>query len=945
MKRFICIALTLAMLISILPVSVSAEVYASTIYLKPNEITLMTADSTPDSYFYLTYHSNNGTNSIAMTKNSSEYFSAVVNSNVTTLEFNLMSADGSMLWSAMCEYQESNMNCASFSDDPQLVKWCDYLTQILSDGNVLYFTPNEDWLMTSNRFSVCFSGANNQNTYVEMTAVGDGSYAVLNRSDATRYVFCTLRATATSPDQTTLRSVTVSKPSSQFNHYTLDSGMSGGASGEWSFKETPGGGSEEIPPEIILPDENAQVSWGYSENRIEGYTMLREALALYAGETIYIKLIKELSLEETITIVDGKYQIDLSGFNITSSAEEPFVLQYADVKIVNSEGNTGVTATANTDKYMFRVENSVFEIAGGYFETQGAGIIRELTSASNITISGGFLHSGSESVILVADGKLTVKGGNLLGFPSFAHILYTGSDYNNNINISNIESNESTIYVLENLSILPDDLGVKDRVIVSLVPGGNAENIISSGQVYYIDFNCFLTFQELDLVVKVRNGEEYTMPDCTLVPELGSVFECWKDVSDNMLYQVGQVIIPQRDMHFLASWKPSEIISVSFDANGGSGNMDALPSTSSAPFILPDCVFTPPYGKVFDVWQIGEDLYSAGQTVTLYTDTQVNAIWKDGVAITYKANGGIGDDIVIFADSEKNITLPENTFTAPANKTFKAWQINGKEYPVGKQIKITEPTEIYAVWNEGYKVTYLPNGGTGKTITEKYTEATHILLAENTFTHPEGISFKCWEIDGEEYLPGQEYFVDKNTDILAKWYTAYTIKYVYTYIASDGTKLTKTYEDMALDGIKYTFRLPGDIFNNIYSNHEPEYWEEESGGIYQFGENNYIDRDITVELVYKEFYKIQIDPRNDIDSTEQYTKYKGDEFVFPDAPQNIPEGYAFDGWQSVLDGERYYPSDTMTVEKHIGFYAVWVKFIELSKIESIFKDGGRKCLN
>lgn len=82
----------------------------------------------------------------------------------------------------------------------------------------------------------------------------------------------------------------------------------------------------------------------------------------------------------------------------------------------------------------------------------------------------------------------------------------------------------------------------------------------------------------------------------------------------------------------------------------------------------------------------GSSSGSGGSTVTSYT-------------ITFAANGGSGtmNNVSVTAG---NYTLPQCTFTAPADKKFKAWQVGANEYAVGATITVSGNITIAAVWED-----------------------------------------------------------------------------------------------------------------------------------------------------------------------------------------------------------------------------------------------------
>lgn len=69
---------------------------------------------------------------------------------------------------------------------------------------------------------------------------------------------------------------------------------------------------------------------------------------------------------------------------------------------------------------------------------------------------------------------------------------------------------------------------------------------------------------------------------------------------------------------------------VTFNANGGSGSMDAVTVTAGESYTLPSCGFTAPEGKQFKGWATaaGGEVISGG-TYQITADTTLYAIWED----------------------------------------------------------------------------------------------------------------------------------------------------------------------------------------------------------------------------------------------------------------------------------------------------------------------------
>ena len=68
---------------------------------------------------------------------------------------------------------------------------------------------------------------------------------------------------------------------------------------------------------------------------------------------------------------------------------------------------------------------------------------------------------------------------------------------------------------------------------------------------------------------------------------------------------------------------------VTYDANGGSGTMEADSVAVGGKLTLPPCGFTAPGGKQFKCWEIGSETYAPGEKITVDSHITVKAVWED----------------------------------------------------------------------------------------------------------------------------------------------------------------------------------------------------------------------------------------------------------------------------------------------------------------------------
>ena len=223
----------------------------------------------------------------------------------------------------------------------------------------------------------------------------------------------------------------------------------------------------------------------------------------------------------------------------------------------------------------------------------------------------------------------------------------------------------------------------------------------------------------------------YTLPECSLTAPEGKRFKAWS--VNGTEYAAGAAITVTADTTVTALWEdiPAVTYTVKFDANGGSGSMASETVEEGEKLTLPACKFTAPEDQQFKAWAIGSKEYAPGDKATIKADTTVKAVWED-IPVTYTvsfdANGGSGtmEDVTV---REGDYTLPENGFTAPEGKEYKAWSIGGKEYSPNDVYRVSDDTTVIALWKDA--------------IVELETVATPKLPKEGEFSSRKTITITC----------------------------------------------------------------------------------------------------------------------------------------------------------------------------------------------------------
>lgn len=177
-------------------------------------------------------------------------------------------------------------------------------------------------------------------------------------------------------------------------------------------------------------------------------------------------------------------------------------------------------------------------------------------------------------------------------------------------------------------------------------------------------------------------------------------------VSEDMI--VGQSVVDTNGAAITGDITPTELgkeeaatFTVSFDANGGSGEMDNV-VMEAGDYVLPENTFTAPTGYAFKAWDVNGTEYAAGATVAIATDTTVKAVWEMLTPVLSGANTSVVIDtrktfggtykgaIYGFTSSRYNgaslkgqLVVENGTITVTGNGTgaeIKVFDLNGDLY-------------------------------------------------------------------------------------------------------------------------------------------------------------------------------------------------------------------------------------------------------------------------
>ena len=156
------------------------------------------------------------------------------------------------------------------------------------------------------------------------------------------------------------------------------------------------------------------------------------------------------------------------------------------------------------------------------------------------------------------------------------------------------------------------------------------------------------------------------------------------------------------DITLVATWEQQQVVptvyTVTFDSNGGSAvtaqNIEAGQKATKP-------ADPTKAGYDFKGWTLNGSAYDFNTAVngdiTLVATWEQQQVVPTTYTVSFAANGGTGTMADVTGISGE-YTLPENGFTAPDGKQFKAWSVGGVEKAVGDKITVTADTTVTAVW-------------------------------------------------------------------------------------------------------------------------------------------------------------------------------------------------------------------------------------------------------
>lgn len=285
----------------------------------------------------------------------------------------------------------------------------------------------------------------------------------------------------------------------------------------------------------------------------------------------------------------------------------------------------------------------------------------------------------------------------------------------------------------------------------------------------------------------LAQGEFLTFPQNSFTYG-GFTFSGWS-LSGNgkIIYQPGESYCPTGDTCFLAVWTPVKTVTVSFNANGGSGRMDSVCGFENTEIRLPECTFTNGT-RSFLGWAVsssGIKIYDDESVISIASsDLTLYALWSDPekvyFAVTFYPENGASQTVTQQIESGVKTALRRNSFSY-SNFEFKGWALSSGSsvisYKDGASVTLSAPLNLYAVWEKiaatetVYTVSFNANGGSGSAIpSQTVKKGASLSLPKNTFTK-NGALFIGWATSAS----GQALYTDMQTITVNSNFTLYAV--------------------------------------------------------------------------------------------------------------------------------------------------------------------------
>ena len=336
---------------------------------------------------------------------------------------------------------------------------------------------------------------------------------------------------------------------------------------------------------------------------------------------------------------------------------------------------------------------------------------------------------------------------------------------------------------------------------------------------------------------------------------------------------------------------------------------------------------------------VGEDTYTFAQPEG---DVTITAAFekRNDHTVTFDANGGsepedLPEEVTTAMPAKKVLHgskyyLPECEFIAPEGKQFKAWQIDGTEYPVNAPVTVAADITVKALWEDAppapveYTVTVTTEGsGTASASPAKAIAGTAITLTAMPNT---GYHFKEWQvISGGVTIKDNKFLMPSaNVEVKAIFekdappaLTEFTIT-----VKTDGNGTASASHIKAVAGTEITLTA------TPKTGYHFKEWQVISGGV-TIKDNKFLmpNGNVEVKAIFEEDappapteFTITFDGNGGTPSVGSMTTTDQKLASLPSASRS--GSYSFDGWYTEKSGGTKITTDTV-FHANTTVYAHW----------------------
>ena len=169
-------------------------------------------------------------------------------------------------------------------------------------------------------------------------------------------------------------------------------------------------------------------------------------------------------------------------------------------------------------------------------------------------------------------------------------------------------------------------------------------------------------------------------------------------------YGDGEKISISKDTTLYAQWA-HDTAKITFDANGGEGTMEEQEIDTNTPTAIAENEFEFE-GRTFTYWNTEKDgsgtCYADKAEITIEADITLYAQW-DKVTITFRSNGGKGDEYTQIVSKDTETELVETTFIKYGYE-FDHWNTRkddtGTSFAADAKVTLENDLVLYAIWEK-----------------------------------------------------------------------------------------------------------------------------------------------------------------------------------------------------------------------------------------------------